>query len=245
MTGKVKYMLAPGLALLIALASNFNIFAQSDKAKKTENKTGYVKYMWDLTANLKYPLAAESRKVIGMSVTRITLDNEGKVTASETVNSLDKSIDQAVIEALNKLSFKWLLRDTAVTGHNFFIQVAFILDDGPKEFFFKSAWPCKKNFLKPVAIYGFPYMHGEYAYKPPEDVDLSTQCTEQFNAGNFANALRLADEMIKRYPYTKQLYQLRILIERKLFFSDLVARDANKISNFANGLSLDSLLQEY
>lgn len=219
-------------------------FAQTKKTSVNSRlKDGYVRFCYELNQNLKYPVASEIYNSIGMSVTKISLTPAGKLETFEIINSIDRDIDDAVIEALKKTSLIWLTSDSVKSNRTYYIQIAFILSDGPDDFFFKSAYPDKKMFVRPVAIYGFPEKSGRIL-GPKDDKYLTNECTNQFNHGNYNRALKLANEMIRRYPYTKQLYQLRILIARKLNNREIVEKDTKKITDFAENMSLDMLMQE-
>ncbi len=217
--------------------------AQQNKPVASKARSGYTRFYFELNSTLKYPTTSETRNTIGMSVSKIVLSRTGMADSVEIVNPLDRDIDNAVIAALKRISFAWLLSDSADSGRTFYIQIAFILNLGPNEFFFKSAVPVKKNFVKPVAIYGFPEWT-QMSQGPSPDFKLTSDCDALYKAGQYAKALKLADEMIRRYPYTKDLYQLRILIAKKLFRNDIIHQDILKMSHFAAGMSLDQLMSE-
>ena len=232
------------ISLILVLASFLQVAeAQKAKSETTKSLTGYVKFYFELNTNLQYPAASEAKNTIGMSVSRVVLSQEGKVESVEIINPLDKDIDYAVVAALKKTSLVWLLSDSSVSDRTFYIQIAFILNLGPSDFFFKSAVPNKKMFVKPVAIYGFPESPG-MSQIPEQDFVLTADCNLEYQSGNYTKALKIADELIRRYPYTKDLYQLRILIAKKLFRNDIIQGDVLKMSNFAEGMSLDKLMSE-
>ena len=55
------------------------------------------------------------------------------------------------------------------------------------------------------------------------------------------NALPLLNELIKRDPFNRDLYKVRIMINIRLNRPEFVNQDDNKIFDFAEGFSLDEL----
>lgn len=60
----------------------------------------------------------------------------------------------------------------------------------------------------------------------------------------FEEALPFLNELIKREPFSRELYKVRIMINKKLSKPELVDQDDNKIFNFAEGYSSDELIKE-
>jgi TonB family protein len=228
---------------LIMLAEALIYAQRATPTVEDRFKNGYVRFYFTLNQNLAYPAPSEERNTIGMSVSRVIITPEGKIEDVQIINSLDREIDRAVIEALKKTAPLWLKSDTLKSNQVFYVQIAFIISGGPDDFFFKSAYPQNKMFTKPVAIMTFPE-NDAGILMPKDDTYLSRECSNLVNQGKYEKALKLADEMIRRYPYTKQLYELRILISKKLNKNDNVEQDTRKIKDFAEGLSLDMLMLE-
>jgi hypothetical protein len=225
------------LCIIIAAISSYG----QTKTSTTNKMSGFVLYYRTLAQTLQYPAASLAKNTIGLSVSRITIDSLGKVENVVIINSLDRDIDLAVVEALEITSFSWLKSDTTRTGNTFYVQIAFYIDFGPRDFFFKSAFPENNLFINPVAIIASPQFETKVLL-PRDDEYLKNDCLDEINTADNNKALKSVNELIRRYPYSKQLYELRILIARKLNNQALVEHDVRMISDFAEGLSLDQLL---
>jgi len=76
----------------------------------------------------------------------------------------------------------------------------------------------------------------------PPDQTLAAAGTSAIEEERYDEAIEILNELIKRHPFTKELYQLRILAHKKLGHTDLVNQDINTINNFAEGYSLDEIV---
>jgi hypothetical protein len=60
---------------------------------------------------------------------------------------------------------------------------------------------------------------------------------------DYAEALKCISELIKRNPFNKELYQIRISIHQRLNKNELIMQDLIKMQNFIPGVSLDELIE--
>ena len=77
---------------------------------------------------------------------------------------------------------------------------------------------------------------------PQSDEFLAIKCIVSVSSGLYDAALSFIDELIRRNPFKKELYQYRITIYEKINRMDLVEVDIQKLSNFADGISLEGIL---
>jgi hypothetical protein len=71
--------------------------------------------------------------------------------------------------------------------------------------------------------------------------ELSEKANNYLHAEKLEEAFPLINELIKRDPFNRDLYKVRIMINIKLNRPELVEPDDNKIFNFAEGFSIDEL----
>jgi hypothetical protein len=71
--------------------------------------------------------------------------------------------------------------------------------------------------------------------------ELSEKLNSNLNNEKFEEALPFLNELIKRDPFNRDLYKVRIMINIRLNRPELVNQDDNKIFDFAEGFSLDEL----
>jgi hypothetical protein len=76
-------------------------------------------------------------------------------------------------------------------------------------------------------------------------IEKSEELSEKLNSNitneKFEEALPFLNELIKRDPFNRDLYKVRIMINIKLNRPELVNQDDNKIFDFVEGFSLDEL----
>lgn len=74
---------------------------------------------------------------------------------------------------------------------------------------------------------------------------LVAKLSEFLKKGNNEEAIKNIDELIRRNPFKKELYQLRMTVNKKLKRTDLIVNDAQKLQNFIQGVTLDDLTNVY
>jgi len=183
---------------------------------------------------------SRSNNSIGLSVSKISVTPQGTISEIEIINPIDPYIDKMVTQLLSNTNFGWLKSDTIEINQNFYLQIAFAYLGLQKKFIDKSDFPSYKMFIEPVVLTTSPGSTDQEKL-PKDDDSLIKQSTELIAAGEYKEALLSVDELIKRYPYTKELYQFRMMINKKLDDKLKIEKDAKKISDFADGLSIDSL----
>ena len=193
-----------------------------------------------LNENLKYPEKSREYKTVGYSITGITITPEGKIKKISIINPLDEYIDDELKKLLEKTKNKWLRSDFVGTDQTFYVQVVYqivsSLVDGTKvDFPVKDIY----NFIDPVLVTATTWND---EYLPVADELLGTKLTESLKNSLYENALRYADELIRRNPFNKEIYQLRIFINQKLKNNDLITKDALRLQSFIPGVSMDQFI---
>jgi hypothetical protein len=202
-------------------------------------KGGQDAFMKIMFENVRFPL--DSRSSIGLSVSRVSVTPQGKIAEIKILNPLSEEIDAMVTDLLKLTTDKWLKCDSVSKNQNFYLQVAFCVFNVQKDFLDKNEFPENGMFLKPVVVTG-----PQVSITPllREDDYLTKQCLTNIQTGKYKRALPFINELIKRYPYSKDLYQLRLSIAAKLNDKNLILQDTKKISNFDDDLSLDMIINQ-
>jgi hypothetical protein len=193
-----------------------------------------------LMKNIQFPESSLRNNTFGYSISRILISPDGRIDSITIINPIDKYIDREVIRLLKLTSKLWLKCDTVNHSQPFYIQIVFSMKSMNQNLSLSNT-VSNKLFIKPVLVTAFGFKNGSRE-TPETDEILWTKCSELVNSGKFNDALPYVNDLIKRNPFNKELYQMRMLINRKLNRNDLVGNDLQKINNFAEGLSLDKLL---
>lgn len=229
------------LILLIIVQSSFSLYASAqDLPINSRFKGGSEGFYRFMTENLKYPVESVNSKTIGYSITEITITPEGKIKEISIINPLDESIDNEIKAALEKTKNKWIRSKTITTDQTFYVQVVYRMDhlaglDPGGDYPVRDVY----NFLEPVYI-------AEAVRKkidlPEANDSIRAKISKSLKENKNEDALRYTDELIRRNPFVAEMYQLRILVNRKLKNNELIAKDAQRMENFIPGVSLNDFL---
>lgn len=193
-----------------------------------------------MTENLKYPVESVNSKTIGYSITEITITPEGKIKEISIINPLDESIDNEIKAALEKTKNKWIRSKTITTDQTFYVQVVYRMDhlaglDPGSDYPVRDVY----NFLEPVYVAEAVRKKNDL---PEANDSIRAKISKSLKENKNKDALRYTDDLIRRNPFGAEMYQLRILINRKLKNNELIAKDAQRMENFIPGVSLNDFL---
>lgn len=223
----------------------------SQKFKKPINyrfKYGESGYISFFSKNITYPVLAIKNGTIANSITRISLSPNGEINSVKIINPIDSAIDNEVLRVIDLSKKLWKECDSINQDQVFYIQIAFsLLNFQPNVCFPKS-----KEIMKlfPETIIITPPKPLKSSLSQEDDSsrisftrseELSEKANSYLDAAKFEDALPFINELIKRDPFNRDLYKVRIMINIRLNRFELVDRDDNKIFNFAEGFSLDEL----
>lgn len=175
-------------------------------------------------------------RIFGNSITRVSVNPKGKIVEIATINPIDSIVDKEVLRVVNLSRKLWINSDKDTSNQVFYIQILFsraeILPNA-----IKSKIPeLEALFPEPAII--------EYNSKTfIKNEDLLEKANSALAAEKYEEALPVYNELIKRDPFNRDLYKVRIMINIKLNRPELVNQDDEKIFNFAEGYSLDDLTQ--
>ncbi len=193
-----------------------------------------------LAQNLKYPVLSQEYRSVGYSITGVTIAPDGEIIEITCINPIDQFIDNNIKEVIEKSKDNWLKSDSISANQTFYIQIAYTFGSTKDTPSVINPVKSNYNFIEPVVLTA---LLGKKDKFPASDEYIATKCNESINSGLYSEALKYIDELIKRNPFNKELYQWRISINKELKQNDLILKDAKKLSDFIPGVSLDELVQ--
>ena len=200
-----------------------------------DKEAGLIRFLYQ---NLKYPENSIKNKSVGYSIAGITITSNGEIKEISTINPIDEAIDRDVYEVLLRTKNKWLKCDTAKTDETFYIQVLYrIRMFGAKQ----VPWrPLEGifHFVEPVFVAAEVSKNQEM---PAPDDSVVVKLSQSLKSGNNEETIKNIDALIRRNPFKKEVYQLRMTLNKKLKRNDLIIKDLQKLQNFIPGVSLDEL----
>jgi hypothetical protein len=209
-----------------------------------EGELGIRKY---LAENIKYPPYSLEKNSIGLSISRISITPEGEIENIQIINSIDNAIDKEIIRVLKASKKLWIKCDTSSHNQSFYIQIAF--DIIQKLVFIPKRIETSYNFFKIKNDLFIPFIvcnafkSGKFPLVMSDD-SLAVTTDRLIKEGKYKDALEITNQLIKRNPFNKEMYQARIFLYRKTNQNELITSDINKINNFAEGLSIDQFLSK-
>lgn len=210
-------------------------------------KNGEFGYISFFSKNITFPLQSIENGTIGNSIVRISLNPKGEITKTEIINPIDSSIDREVLRAIDLSENLWKACDTINHNQVFYIQIAFSLSGFQPNLFKPKSKEIQSLFPEPIIITLREQMKSELSKEDELKItfikteEISGKANSNLDIGKLEEALPFINELIKRDPFNRDLYKVRIMINIKLKRPELVERDDNKIYNFADGFSLAEL----
>lgn len=227
------------LFLIVLLTSSVQLAFAQDSPIETRYKGGNLELRRFLAQNLKYPVVCQEHQVVGYSITGITITPQGEISEIASINALDNAIE-ADIKRVVKMSRKnWLPSATDSTDQTFYIQLVYTIGDYGEKPDIEDQVKNKYNFITPIIIKAYT---SEGRILPESDETIATRCNELMKKGDYPAALDCLTELIKREPFNKGLYQMRVSINKTLGRNDLILQDVQKMQSFIPGVSLDNLI---
>lgn len=228
------------ILLLFIFSDLLNVSGQVKQIelRYKEKEHGFLKY---LSKNLKYPDESATNKVTGYSVTGITITPQGEIKNINIINSLDKNIDDQITTALSKTKGKWIKSDSIKTDETFYVQVIYRIESSDAA---PSQDPPLKdifNFIEPITVTS--KASKEEGIETSESI--GTKIAECLKSNKSDESIKYIDELIRRNPFNKNLYQLKASINKKLGRNDIAEKDLQKLQNFIPGVPLEDFLAAF
>lgn len=177
---------------------------------------------------------------VGNLITRISIDPAGEIHKIDIINPVDTVMESEMIRVI-KLSQKyWRKCDTISHNQVFYVQTVFSIAGIVPNYYRPVAGQYRSIFPSPVFI-----QRKSISQKlPVADNIILERLNNCIDSTNYEAALPLINELLKRDPFNRDLYKVRIMINFNLDRKDEVMSDDNRLMNFAEGYSLDDLLRD-
>jgi hypothetical protein len=234
----MKYFATFFVFYLLFIQTNFaqNIIKPIDYRFKGKEQ-GFIDFVQN---NIVFPTKSLDENTVGYSISSITITPEGTIEKISILNSIDESIDSEVTRLLKISKKHWKKNDTIKSNQTFYVQIVFMCTGYGLNV--QIGNPIEKNiyFLEPITITAYSL---NQKLLPISDDSLAIKYGNLISLKKFEEALPFLNDLIKRNPFNKDLYQYRIMIYNKTNRKELIDEDLRKISNFIPGVSLDDLLK--
>ena len=210
-------------------------------------RNGELGFIAFFSKNITFPLQSVENGTIGNSITRVTLNPKGEISKTEIINPIDSYIDSEVLRAFESSKSLWKACDTLDTEQVFYIQIAFSLSGYQPNLFKPKSKELQIIFPEAIIITIHEPMKSELSKEDELKItfikteEISKKANSNIEFNKLEDALPFINELIKRDPFNRDLYKVRIMINIKLNRPELVEIDDNKIYNFAEGYSLVEL----
>jgi hypothetical protein len=222
------------LLLIVSITGRLNS-QDIEKPINIRFKGGEKDFVTFFSKNISLPKEVKD-KIFGNSITRISVNPKGKIVEIVAVNPIDSIVDKEVLRVVNLSERLWLNSDKDTANQVFYIQILFSRSD-----LLPNAYRSKIPELE--AIFPEPAIIEYNSATFIKNEELLEKANSALKSEKFEEALPLFNELIKRDPFNRDLYKVRIMINIKLNKPELVNQDDEKIFNFADGYSLDDLTQ--
>ena len=150
---------------------------------------------------ITYPAAARQRKIVGTTIAVIRVSPEGRLADVGIINSLHRTVDQAVRRTLRRTQSQWLADQFIEEDIAFFVPITF-LPTGPQLLQDRD----QPAFLLPTVNV---VIDDELSTSVTDDTAIVRQANRWYREKNYALALKHLDELIRRNPYPRELYLMR------------------------------------
>jgi hypothetical protein len=236
--------------LLLLTCISISNCLYSQKFKKPIDyrfKDGEMGYISFFSKSVHFPVTAIEKGTFANSITKISVNPEGGIAEITVVNPIDSIIDNEVLRVIELSKNFWKKCDSIKHDQVFYIQIAFSLPGFKPNLCKPKSQEIIKLFPEPIIVTIpeslMPAISKENDAKKPtkKSEELSELLNTNLENDKYEDALPFLNELIKRDPFNRDLYKVRIMINIKLNRPELVDKDDNKIFDFAEGFSLDEL----
>ena len=233
-----KQRFLPLVFTIIVLLFGFPVAAQSEFNLEDYIEGGEESlYYYILGQHVNYPETSVEQAAFGLSVAELVLNAKGNILEVNIVNSVDKDIDQQVINLINGTKDLWKKNGKDTTRLYFQFRYRIFTDNYQQANYHFIA---NERFLLPRFITEIDYDNNAVNLVP--DDSLALWSSAAIRQHDYMLAEKYLDELIRRNPYTFQFYQLRISVNSKLQNTDKVNDDLKKMSEFVYGLPFNQVI---
>ena len=228
----------------------FSESAYSQKYKKPIDyrfKNGEPGYSGFFSKSVRYPEASVKAGTFGNSITRVSVNPEGEINRIDIMNPIDSAIDNQVLHAIALSKNYWKKCDSISHDQVFYIQITFSLPGfipisyKPKRKELVSLFPDPIAITLPGPLLPTLSKENEGRIWAIKNDELTAKANACLDSAKFEKALPFINELIKRDPFTRDLYKSRIMVNIRLNRPEFVGADDDKLNDFAEGFSISDI----
>jgi hypothetical protein len=237
------------LLILISIII-FSENSYSQKYKKPIDyrfKNGEYGYSAFFSKSVFYPEASVNGGTFGNSITRVSINPNGEIDRIDIVNPIDSIIDSMVVHTIDQSRKYWKKCDSITHDQVFYIQISFSLPGfypivfNPKRRELAALFPDPILITLPEPILNTLSKQNEGKIWAVKNEALSSKANACIDSAKYEEALPYINELIKRDPFTRDLYKTRIMVNIRLSRPEFVGVDDDKINDFAEGFSISDI----
>ncbi len=170
---------------------------------------------------VSYPHKSQYKHRVGTSIAAITVTPQGELKGVEIITSLGYSFDKAIRYAIATTRNLWLADPHLKNDVIFFVPFTFLFEN---TVYNRSDEP--PGFLLPeVTVISYPN-------NIRDDLTLVTRANHHYVEKRYRRAKRYLDELIRRNPYSKNLYLMRAVSRYHTRDREGACADYNRIATF-------------
>jgi hypothetical protein len=181
--------------------------------------------------------------VVGNLITRISISPEGDITKIDIVNPIDSITDSEMIRVIKLSEKQWKKCDTITHNEIFYIQAVISTSNYIPNYYHPLSERFKRFFLEPIIIVRYDNYHQSNFISIKNQTILDSM-NILLDRNEYEESLPFINELIRRDPFNRDLYKVRIMINYNLDRKEQVLSDDNKLIDFAEGYSLDDILRD-
>ena len=235
---KTKLVILLMLLNLVSVNLNSQKVISPIKYRFPRGQDGFLKYAFE---NIAYPDSSKFYWSFGFSISSISITPKGEIAEIKIINPVDKFIDAEVVKLLEGTKGRWIKCDSIEKNQTFYVQIAFKFNFANPRFCESKSVPYRYLFLEPIVVTAMTFQ--EPTRKVFDDQTLAEAGNNMLNEGRYREALLVINELIKRDPFNRELYKIRILVNSNLGRIELVKKDSLMLTNFAEGYSIDEIVK--
>ena len=194
-------------------------------------------YYYMIGQHITYPESSVEKAAFGLSIAELVLNAKGNILEINIVNSVDKDIDQQVINLISGTKDLWKKNGKDTTRLYFQLRYRIYTDNYQEA---NYQFIANERFQVPFFITKIDFDNKSVNLVSDDSLALWSSAAIQDHDYILAN--KYLDELIRRNPYTFQFYQLRLSVNSKLQYMDKVNDDLKKMSEFVYGLPFSQVI---
>jgi hypothetical protein len=176
-------------------------------------------------------------------ITRLSIRPRGEINKIDIVNPIDSITESEMIRVIKLSQRHWKKCDTISHDEVFYVQIVISTSDFIPNYYRPFSEHFKRFFLEPIIIVRYNNDY-QYDFRSIKNQTILDQMNILLDSSKYEESLPLINELIRRDPFNRDLYKVRIMVNYNLDRKEQVISDNNKLIDFAEGYSLNDILSD-